>query len=48
MIVSLRNAQEQEIALLDAAITQAKSAGVPADAIVDVEKVRDRMRASLD
>lgn len=48
MIESLRAAQEKEIALLDDAIARAKSAGVPAEGILDVEKVRDRMRAALD
>jgi methyl-accepting chemotaxis protein len=48
MILSLRAAQEQEIALLEAAIERAKTAGVPREAIADVESVRDRMRASLD
>lgn len=48
MIVSLRSAQEQEIALLEAAIERAKAAGVPKDAIADIESVRDRMRAALD
>lgn len=48
MILSLRAAQEQEIALLEAAIERAKTAGVPKDAIADIESVRDRMRAALD
>ncbi|HKU42120.1 MAG TPA: hypothetical protein VJR89_28370 [Polyangiales bacterium] len=48
MIVSLRSAQEKEIALLEAAIERAKAAGVPPDAIADIESVRDRMRAALD
>ncbi|HET6337676.1 MAG TPA: hypothetical protein VFG30_30830 [Polyangiales bacterium] len=48
MILSLRAAQEQEIALLEAAIERAKGAGVPREAIADVESVRDRMRAALD
>ncbi|HKP59244.1 MAG TPA: methyl-accepting chemotaxis protein [Polyangiales bacterium] len=48
MIVSLRSAQEKEIALLEAAIDRAKAAGVPPDAIADIESVRDRMRAALD
>jgi nitrogen fixation/metabolism regulation signal transduction histidine kinase len=48
MILSLRAAQEQEIALLDAAIDRAKQAGVPLEAITDMESIRDRMRAALD
>lgn len=48
MILSLRAAQEQEIALLDAAIERAKQAGLPPDAIADIESIRDRMRAALD
>jgi methyl-accepting chemotaxis protein len=48
MIVSLRSAQEREIALLDAAISRAKTAGLPLESIADIEAVRDRMRAALD
>ncbi len=48
MILSLRAAQEQEIALLEAAIERAKQAGVPQEAIADIESIRDRMRAALD
>jgi nitrogen fixation/metabolism regulation signal transduction histidine kinase len=48
MILSLRAAQEQEIALLEAAIDRAKQAGVPQEAIADIESIRDRMRAALD
>jgi methyl-accepting chemotaxis protein len=48
MVASLRRAQEQEIALLEAAIQGAHSAGVPASAIAEVEAVRDRMRAALN
>lgn len=48
MIVSLRSAKEREIALLEAAIERARLAGVPAEAIADIESVRDRMRAALD
>ncbi len=48
MIVSLRSAQEQEIAQLDAALDRAKAAGVPAEAVAEIEKVRDRMRSALD
>jgi hypothetical protein len=48
MIVSLRSAQEQEIALLEAAIERARAAGIPTEAIADIESVRDRMRAALD
>jgi hypothetical protein len=47
MIVSLRAAQEQEIALLVAAIERARAAGLPAEAIVEIEMVRDRMQAAL-
>jgi methyl-accepting chemotaxis protein len=48
MILSLRAAQEQEIALLEAAIDRARQAGVPQEAIADIESIRDRMRAALD
>jgi hypothetical protein len=48
MIVSLRSGQERQIAMLEAAIERARVAGVPADAIADIESVRDRMRAALD
>ena len=48
MIVSLRAAQEREIALLEAAIDRAKTAGLPSEAIADLESVRDRMRAALE
>ena len=48
MVLSLRAAQEKEIALLDAAIDRAREAGVPAEAISHVIQVRDRMRAALD
>lgn len=48
MIESLRAAQEKEIALLDDAISRAKAAGVPREAIAEVEQVRDRMRSALD
>ncbi len=48
MILSLRAAQEQEISLLEAAITRAKEAGVPPESIDEVERVRDRMRSALD
>jgi len=48
MILSLRAAQEREIALLDAAIDRAKTAGLPVESIADIEAVRDRMRATLD
>jgi methyl-accepting chemotaxis protein len=48
MIMSLRATQEREIALLDAAIERAKTVGVPAEAIADLETVRDRMRSVLD
>lgn len=48
MVVSLRAAQEREIAQLEAAIAQARAAGVPADAIATLVATRDRMRAALD
>lgn len=48
MILSLRAAQEQEIALLDSAIAQAKAAGVPAQAVAELERARDRMKLSLE
>ena len=48
MIVSLRAAQEREVALLDAAIERGKTAGLPAESIADIEAVRDRMRSALD
>jgi methyl-accepting chemotaxis protein len=48
MIDSLRAAQTKEIALLDDAIAKAKQAGVPPEAIAEVELVRERMRSALD
>jgi methyl-accepting chemotaxis protein len=48
MIASLRAAQEQEITLLNDAIDRAKAVGIPAEAIAEVETVRDRMKAALD
>ena len=48
MITSLRNEQSREIALLDAAIERARAAGIPAEAMADLEHVRERMRAALD
>lgn len=48
MTASLRAAQTEEIALLDAAIESARAAGVPDDAIADVIEVRRRMQSALD
>jgi len=48
MTASLRAAQAEEIALLDAAIESARSAGVPDAAIADIVEVRRRMQSALD
>lgn len=48
MINALRSEQEREIAMLDAALVEASSAGVPEDALAEVRKVRQRMREALD
>ncbi|MCB9662240.1 MAG: hypothetical protein R3B40_20535 [Polyangiales bacterium] len=48
MITSLRAAQAKEIAELDAAIAHAREAGVPAEQLVALEGVRDRMQAAID
>lgn len=47
MVVSLRLAQEQQIGLLEAALERGRTAGVPAEAMLDIEQLRDRLRASL-
>ena len=47
MVESLRDTQEREIAELDAAIEEARKAGVDDDALSHVVEVRDRMVASL-
>lgn len=48
MTSSLRSAQREEIALLEAAITRAEEASVPDEALADVREVLRRMRAALD
>jgi len=48
MVVSLRAVKEQDIAQLEAAIEQARGAGLPAEAISSLVATRDRMRAALD
>lgn len=48
MTASLREAQRQEIALLEAAIARAEEADVPAEALSDVHEVLRRMRAALE
>lgn len=48
MVLSLRATQEKEIAQLEAAIEQAKLAGLAKDAIDALVATRDRMRAALE
>jgi methyl-accepting chemotaxis protein len=48
MVVSLRSAQERQIALLDEALTRAKAAGVPSESVSHIEAARDQMRAALE
>jgi methyl-accepting chemotaxis protein len=48
MVLSLRAAQEREIALLDEAIGRARQDGVPDTSIAHIETARDRMRAALE
>lgn len=48
MVVSLRAVREQDIASLDAAIGEARSAGVPEQTIASLIATRDRMRAGLE
>lgn len=48
MINALRAEQESEIAMLDAALEQASSAGVPNEALQEIRSVRQRMREALD
>jgi len=48
MVVSLRAVQERDIAQLDAAIVEARAAGIPDTAIATLIATRDRMRAKLD
>jgi hypothetical protein len=48
MVVSLRAAQERDIAVIDEAIAQAKQAGVAEASISPIEAARDRMRAALE
>jgi methyl-accepting chemotaxis protein len=48
MVLSLRAAQEREIALLDEAIGRARQDGVPDASIAHIETARDRMRAALE
>jgi methyl-accepting chemotaxis protein len=48
MVVSWRAIQEREIAQLDAAIDEARTAGIPDSAIGTLTATRDRMRSKLD
>lgn len=48
MINALRSEQESEIAMLDAALEQAATAGVPDEALREIRSVRQRMREALD
>ncbi len=48
MINALRREQESEIAMLDAALEQAATAGVPDEALREIRTVRQRMREALD
>lgn len=48
MINALRSEQESEIAMLDAALEQATTAGVPDEALREIRSVRQRMREALD
>lgn len=48
MINALRSEQESEIAMLDAALERAVSAGVPDEALGEIRTVRQRMREALD
>lgn len=48
MIEALRSFQAGEVTALDEAISKARDAGVPDDALAAVVNVRDRMAATLD
>jgi methyl-accepting chemotaxis protein len=48
MVVSLRAAQEREIAQLDQVIEVARNAGLNPEAVAKLVATRDRMRAGLD
>ena len=48
MIESLRQGQAEEIAMLDAALEKAATAGADEEAIASLRKLRDRMQAVLD
>ena len=48
MVVALRAIQEREIAQLDAAIAEARTAGVPDNTIATLIATRDRMRTGLE
>jgi hypothetical protein len=47
MVNALKRSQSEEIAQLEAAIADAKSAGAPSSSIEKLEALRDRMRAVL-
>ncbi|MCS6797629.1 MAG: hypothetical protein NZ898_03705 [Myxococcota bacterium] len=48
MLASLRERQQAEVAQLDAALERARAEGVSSEALRDIERVRDRMRAELE
>lgn len=48
MVESLRQAQREEIAMLDDALDKARAAGVPDEAIAEISEVRARMQSALD
>ncbi len=48
MVESLRGAQAEEIAQLDAAIEQCRQAGVQNDSLQGIIEVRDRMQSALE
>jgi hypothetical protein len=48
MVMSLRTAQEREIAQLDWVIEEARGSGLSPDAIAALQATRDRMRSALD
>ena len=48
MITSLRSAQTEEIADLDAAIAKCRADGVSEEDLASIQRVRDRMQRALD
>lgn len=48
MVESLRETQAREVTELDAAIEEAKEAGLSGDALEHLQAVRDRMQSALD